>query len=1034
LTGPANSPGVRHLPNRRSCHKSPHALDGQQVDCKTGNNGRNKKTTPQALGYSVMPTRIGSKDRLIRAPLMKIQYHPLGKLYSVLTAQPAPVALLGAGASVKSGVPLAGQIVERAARWAYAVAHGRSPDDPRLSRSDWLPWLEGHAWYRKGVPAYDNYAAVVDNLLQPRQARADFFRQLLSSAIGPSAGYETLAEFMAQGLIPIVLTTNFDPLLLEVRVVKRRPHHIDAIQTPSDYVKFSTSPQYPQLVYLHGSVEHYTDKNIEEEVQKLDDKLVEMLLPLLRDRPLIVVGYRGAEASVMKHLLVANADKAHGFRHGIFWCKLKGDQEADLSPMVLDLAAKIGGNFGLVDIDGFDELFNRDLWRLHLDAGSAPGIVSKPATSPAPTFDMTPAASTALENLDWPTLRARMQKYCAGLKIKVPSTPDDAWFRDQLLQSNLAIVAGDDTIRATRAGALLFGLSTQKDVATAKVVVRAQGEADWIAAALGQKADDALGDTALEQVIEGNLWNQYDTVMGILGSFNRPFRLKGATSETVMPYPPLAIKEIVVNALVHRDYSVNEPITIDIAPGSIRITNPGGLVEEVQRRVEESIESEIRKGRRGIKGYRNPVIADLFYGSGEMDKRGSGLSDVLRMVRDASGDVSFGPIAENNAFTVHLFSRPEAVDKVTGTAVPTVLTSTTYAANALEIVQLPRSMFHGHTYITWIGDVWKRLEGQYIPPFLLHENKILSFHDLEDEANPLHYLVDQGTVEPIATAELFQGEDGERLLVRLLNDSLRKHFQSRGLIVDGKRKRAYFPKTPEGVRSVSYQGRMRRARRTVVKARISASTGKITYWEHEALGYQFRKFGGSWTLLLEPGYVFTFDGKKGLLAPEKINKLSTKRASRDYNSAILNDLSFWTWLLAGGATSSFKLNISGEHLPFSLEPSDAPDLSPEVTDDEPEDERWALVAAERVRRASELTSFDVEPGLGLQAPPVISISAQLPTITINDMHVPPDEDPDADDGGDEFNDLEEELEQLAEEGRLESESVDQKSGGDDDVD
>ena len=52
---------------------------------------------------------------------MSIPHHPIGKIYSLLTAQPAPVVLLGAGASVKSGVPLAGQVVEKAARWAFPV-------------------------------------------------------------------------------------------------------------------------------------------------------------------------------------------------------------------------------------------------------------------------------------------------------------------------------------------------------------------------------------------------------------------------------------------------------------------------------------------------------------------------------------------------------------------------------------------------------------------------------------------------------------------------------------------------------------------------------------------------------------------------------------------------------------------------------------------------------------------------------------------------------------------------------------------------
>lgn len=965
---------------------------------------------------------------------MKFQYSSVGKLYSLLISQPAPVLLLGAGASLKSGVPLAGTIVEKAARWAYAIANGRSPEDPRLSRSDWMPWLEGQSWYKRQAPSHDNYAAAVHNLLQPRQARADFFRQLINTNIGPSPGYDKLAEFLALGLIPVVLTTNFDQLLPEVRVLKRRPHYIDVIQTPSDYVKFSTSPLYPQLVYLHGSIEHYSDKNIEEEVQRLDDGLVEMLLPLLRDRPLIVVGYRGGEASVMQHLLLQNADKANGFRHGIFWCKLRTEPEEDLSPMVTAVAQKILGNFSLVDIDGFDELFNRDLWQLHMDAGGSPKIVAKPTTSSAPTFDMSPASSGLLKDLDWATLRARIQKYCTELQIKVPANPDDNWYKDQLLQANLAFTDAMGTTHATRAGSLLFGASTQPEVPGAEVVFHVNGDPEWIAAALGERATEGSNEPVLERVVQGNLWTQYDSVMGILGSFNRPFRLKGATSETVMPYPPLAIKEIVVNALVHRDYSVDKPTVIEVEPGAIKIRNPGGLVDEVQRRVEGSIEDEIRKGQRGIKGYRNPVIADLFYGSGEMDKRGSGLSDVYRTVRDAGGDVSFGPIENNAGFSIQLFSRPEAVDQVTGTAVPTVLTSTTYAANTLEIVDIPKTIFHGHTEIKWVGEIWKRLPDQFIPPFLFHDGKIVCFHDLEDVANPLRAVVDQGTIEPLSTAEFFQGPDGKRLLVWLLNDSFRKHLQSRGMIVDGKRKRAYFPRSEQGIRSISYQGRLRRARRTVVKARVSPATGKIRYWEHEALGYKFENFGSSWALMLEPGYVFTFDGKKGLLASEKINKLSTKRASRDYNSAILNDLSFWAWLLAAGNPSNFQLNVNGERLAAVVVPDAAIERDADDLASEDDDDRWAVVAAEQARRASMFTSLEVQPGLPFDDPPRILISSQLPTITINDMRVIPNDDiaPNSD-GPDDFDEFDAELEQLADEGRQESASATLDGEDDSDV-
>lgn len=238
-------------------------------------------------------------------------------MYSVLSGQPTPVLLLGAGASVRSGIPLASDMVEKAARWAYAREHGRSPEDPRLLRSDWFPWLKARPWYKDSTSVADNYPVAIENLLQPRQARADFFRQLLQNNINPSSGYEKLAEFLHQGYVRTVLTTNFDMSLPDVKVRIRRPHHIDVIQTPSDYTKFSTSPQYPQQVFLHGSVDHYTDKNIVNEVQRLDKDLVRMVSPLLRDHPLIVMGYRGAEPSVMEHLLLENAANAHKYRHGI---------------------------------------------------------------------------------------------------------------------------------------------------------------------------------------------------------------------------------------------------------------------------------------------------------------------------------------------------------------------------------------------------------------------------------------------------------------------------------------------------------------------------------------------------------------------------------------------------------------------------------------------------------------------------------------------------------------------------------------------
>jgi hypothetical protein len=921
-------------------------------------------------------------------PLSQIQIGSIGRLYSVLTGQPSAVVLLGAGASLRSGIPLAGGIVEKAARWAYAREHGRAEEDPRLQRSDWLPWFKKLPWYDNAASFADNYPFVIENLLQPRHARAEFFRKLLNPGVDPSPGYDKLAEFLHVGPIRNVLTTNFDSLLPQMRVLKRRPHVIDVIQTNADYTKFSTSPQHPQLFHLHGSVEHYTDKNLIDEVQRLDQTMVTMLVPLLRDHPLIVVGYRGGEPSVMRHLLLENADATNLFRHGIFWCKLKS--ESEVSPFILELAKAIGSNFTFVDIDGFDELFARDLWTLHLDTQAPPAAASLKSEAysgaVATTFDMEPVAGAGLDQLDWATLRTRIVQYCEALQIRVPAPADRGWIIDQLVQLNLATREADGAIRATNAGQLLFGQRPETDIPSARVVVCAKGSPEWLSNVSGQKGDshaqepNGSNSGELERAIGGNLWAQCDGVIDILSAFNRPFRLKGEPSESVLPYPPLALKEVVVNALVHRDYRVDQTVIVEIESTQIRILNPGGLVDEVRRRVEphSSIEGEIRQGRRGIKGYRNPVLADLFYGSGEMDKAGSGLSDVYRSVRENGGDVRFGPIDNNGAFEVIIFARPEMVDEATGTASPIIVTTTRYASNMLEVLELPKQVFHSGTKAKRVSEIFKALPSQWLPPFLLLGERIYGFHNFEDADNPLRAVIDSDEPESLEIETFAAGVDGARHLVWLLNLCLEQHLYRRGLIVDRKRKRAYFPRTEHlGAHAVNYQARLRRATRTVVKVRSSPRTGAVSYWEHESLGYRFDRFGDVWALLLEPGYVFTSDGQKRLLAPERVNKLSTRRAARDYNAAVHNDLSFWSWLLAGGETGrNFILDIG------------PPISSADVN--------------ERPRSAI--------------STPIIALSSRLPTVVVSDAALVAGE-PGEDERDEEIAELEEELDKLASEER-----------------
>lgn len=104
---------------------------------------------------------------------------------------------------------------------------------------------------------------------------------------------------------------------------------------------------------MHGAVEYYRDKNLINETERLDEKLVQLVRPLLNYSPLIVIGYRGAEPSIMRHLLEEGVDDCGGYRNGIYWCVRRGES---LHENVLRLREHIGTNLRVVEIEGFDEV------------------------------------------------------------------------------------------------------------------------------------------------------------------------------------------------------------------------------------------------------------------------------------------------------------------------------------------------------------------------------------------------------------------------------------------------------------------------------------------------------------------------------------------------------------------------------------------------------------------------------------------------------------------------------------------------------
>lgn len=842
---------------------------------------------------------------------MSLEYSnmTIGTLRSLISEGKKPILLLGAGCSIKSGIPTSHEFVGKAAKWGYARENGLSSDIASIRRSDWLPWLRNKTWFNTKKSFSDNYPDVVENLLQPRAVRKDFMLKVLNPKVPPSRGYEQLSDLIGLKVFETILTTNFDSLIDNSCRQNSTVHGHQVVKNLDEIVKITTSPAFAQIIHLHGDVETYTDKNLLNELNSLDDKIIERLIPLVRDHPLVVIGYRGSEDSIMKGLLASQVEKADYFPNGIYWCHYDKSDLENIPSNVLNLAALIGLNFQLLETPSFEEIID-EIWyhyEHHIKSGNKEVIeqkINRPIINDLRILD-----SISIEEFDQQVVKQRALSYCRSLNVSIPERPDLEWYIAFQLERDL-IAKSNEKLFPTFAGYVLFGKEVEDVIPSATIEIILENDPVWLDYIFNNSEDGSLDTIEKCVEINGNLWNQLDEITDLLSQFNKPFRLKGDISIETTPYPPLAIKELLVNAIVHKDYSVEKPIQVFIGSEYLKIVNPGGLTEELIKNLGDStIIETISKGKRGLKGYRNPVIADFFYGSGAMDKAGSGLSDVIRLVTNANGKVNFGPSTDNTEFHGQLFPRPESIDLVTKTATPTDNNFATFVGNMLEIISLPETIFIGYKNDNFPKKIWEEHPEDFIPDFQIDSSRIASFHPLDSNKTPLSLYIDKGTIEELNFSDYMSiGVHEKSIGIKLLSRTIDSYLNSLGLIVDYHKKRAYFPAEDiEQNRMISYHARIKRATRTVAKRKINKKTEETLYWEHKSVSYQLKNFGDSWCIVLLPGYVFTVNGVKWLVRHDKISKLATKRSSIDYNKSVLNDLYFWLNIIGKGSKTNFLI-------------------------------------------------------------------------------------------------------------------------------
>jgi len=182
------------------------------------------------------------------------------------------------------------------------------------------------------------------------------------------------------------------------------------------------------------------------------------------------------------------------------------------------------------------------------------------------TFDALPCLGATLADIEVPLFR---QSYLPKAMPEDVIAEDKRDVRLQMQSLGFYDMKHDCP---TYAGIILFGKNVERTLPGAYVqYVRFKGTS-------------RVGDVMREYKFSGNLMKilyQLDTFVDTTVSNRRPVPVSALREKIVTDYPQWAIRELLMNAVCHRDYESNGPIQFYQYDDRVEILNPGGLYGKV---------------------------------------------------------------------------------------------------------------------------------------------------------------------------------------------------------------------------------------------------------------------------------------------------------------------------------------------------------------------------------------------------------------------------------------------------------------------
>ena len=252
-------------------------------------------------------------------------------------------------------------------------------------------------------------------------------------------------------------------------------------------------------------------------------------------------------------------------------------------------------------------------------------ILSERCAASLPTFDTRPCREAKLEDLDTETIQREYMPRAIDTDTRAndhrPLTEQLASLRLWNMQWNCP----------TFAALIMFGKNPKFFMPGAYIqYVRFQGETNG-------------GAILNERRFEGCLYNTLPLLENFIRDgivTNRPIPVSILREKQVRNYPYKALRELMMNAIMHRDYQSNMPTRFYQYDKHIEIMNPGGLYGQARP-----------ENFPNVNDYRNNVVAEIMKTLDYVNKFNHGIMEVQDLLRENEN-----PPAEFNTGLLTAFS------------------------------------------------------------------------------------------------------------------------------------------------------------------------------------------------------------------------------------------------------------------------------------------------------------------------------------------------------------------------------------------